>query len=215
MSTSRFTIGQVIGAGWATFKEHAGFLIGALIVGGLLYGIPSLIASLTMEDYPAVGFLFNIISIVISWLVTLGWIRIALNALDKKPLQLSLLWNSTNVFFRYVGANILVTLLTAVGFILLIIPGIIVALRYSLISYYIVDKNQGVTEAMRSSWEATRDSTWNLFLLYLVFGVIGIVACIPLFLGLLIALPVIFIAQAYVYRQLSSHAAPAPTPATV
>ncbi len=211
MDTPKFRIGQALSVGWETFKGHAGYFVGVFILGSIAYMIPSFISSATAEDYPTLSFLFNLIGIIVSYVVSAGWIFISLSALDKKPLTVDMLWSKWQYVAKFVGAGILSTLAIMIGLVLLIIPGIIVACRLALVGFYLIDKNQGIIEAMKSSWEATRGSAWNLFLYFVVLGLIGIAATIPLGLGWLIAAPFMAISVAYVYRQVAGihHAAPA------
>jgi uncharacterized membrane protein len=42
------------------------------------------------------------------------------------------------------------------GFILLIIPGIILSIRLGFFDYLIVDKNSRIVESLKKSWEITK-----------------------------------------------------------
>lgn len=67
---------------------------------------------------------------------------------------------------------LLLSLMTAiaiiVGLILLVIPGIIVAIKLWLAPYYLIDKGLSPTEAMKASWAATKGNTGK------VWGIIGV-----------------------------------------
>jgi hypothetical protein len=84
--------------------------------------------------------------------------------------------------WRYLGYNILFSLLLIGGFILFIVPGLIVLRRYLLAGYYLVDKDLGIREAMDKSAAESKPfsgAIWGLigviFLINLlsVFGVFG------------------------------------------
>lgn len=81
-------------------------------------------------------------------------------------------------FWRFLGLSVLLTLMTLVGLVLLIVPGIIVLRRYFLAPYYLYDREVGIFEAMRlSAAESTK-----------VGGVLGIVGVFVL-IGVLNLVP--------------------------
>jgi uncharacterized membrane protein len=85
----------------------------------------------------------------------------------------------------------------------LIIPGIILSIRLSFFDYLIVDKNSRIVESLKRSWEITKGSTLNLFLLYLLLGLINLLGVFALIVGLFWSIPTTMIAEAFVYRKLS------------
>lgn len=212
MTTAKFAIAQALSVGWETFKEHAEFFVGAFILGNIISAVPSALAEFTAQEQPAVSMLFQIVSLIVGCIISLGWIRITLQALDKKPLAIGMLWGSTAAVGRYLAAGFLSTLAIVLGLVLLVVPGVIISIRLSLAGFYVLEKNEGAVQAMKSSWEATAGNAWNLFLFYVALVGLTIIACIPFFLGLLIALPVFGLAHAYVYRQLAHKSAPTTAP---
>jgi uncharacterized membrane protein len=142
--------------------------------------------------------IFTIIGIFVS----IGIVKIILNLVDKKPLAYDELWKNSRYFWRYLGASILYGLIVAVGFILLIIPGVYLAIRYQFVTYLIIDKNMGIKEAFTKSSEMTKGIKWNLFVFdVLLLGII-ILGAIALFVGLFAAIPVTWIAMVLMYRSL-------------
>lgn len=63
----------------------------------------------------------------------------------------------------YIGLAILSGIGTIVGFILLIVPGIIVMIRWSAANGYLLGSGKQVMEALSASWEATRGHSWAIF----------------------------------------------------
>ena len=84
--------------------------------------------------------------------------------------------DSGNRFWPYVGMAILSAIGIVLGMILLIVPGIILLVRWSAASGYLIGEGQGVTESLSSSWSATKGHSWPIFFAGLV-----------LFLGVAIA----------------------------
>ena len=107
----------------------------------------------------------------------------------------------------------LVSIGISVGFALMLIPGIIISLAWSLSTLLVLDKKQKFFDALKNSYNITNGNKWTMFLVPFVFIIIVyilmfIFMLIP-FIGivLMIALLLIFMAisvgiQASFYRQL-------------
>jgi zinc-ribbon domain len=83
-------------------------------------------------------------------------------------------------FWSLLGAGILVVLIVAVGFIALIIPGILFVTWYAYTTPAIMLENKGALAGMSASKAFGRDKKWStitllvvFFLVYLVVGIIG------------------------------------------
>lgn len=80
-------------------------------------------------------------------------------------------------FFKLLSLSILVLLGMIAGLIFLIIPGVIFTLASLFSIYILIDKNNGIMEALRASWALTKGIRMKLFgflmLLGLVVGISG------------------------------------------
>ena len=72
-------------------------------------------------------------------------------------------------FFPFFGTFILGTLVSALGYLLLILPGIYITARLALFPFYIMLENQKVSQSISSSWENTDEYGSKLFMFTLVF----------------------------------------------
>ena len=90
-------------------------------------------------------------------------------------------------YWNAVLANILVGIIVGIGFLMLIVPGIIFACRLAFVPYLIIDRNMEVTEALNKSWEMTKGYGWNIFFMgFLSFWII-IAGFLALFFGVIIS----------------------------
>lgn len=89
---------------------------------------------------------------------------------------------------------------------LLAIPAIIVSLKLQFASYFVVDKNYNPIDAIKASWKITKGYPLQLFLFGLLLGLVVLAGLLAFVVGLLITIPTALIAQAYVYRKLTSQA---------
>lgn len=111
---------------------------------------------------------------------------------------------------RLIGASILVALATLVGLIALIIPGIYIAVRLSMVQYLIVE-GYGVMDAIKTSRAMTKGNVWKLIGAGFVFMGVIILWVLALVVWLLWAIPTVNIAQTYIYLQLKKNIPVLPT----
>lgn len=72
------------------------------------------------------------------------------------------------VVLNSIVAGVVVGLLTTLGFVLLVIPGLFVMVSLLFTYVYIADRDENAISAMRSSWGLASGNRWRLFGLYLV-----------------------------------------------
>lgn len=211
-----FSKKEAIKFGWGVMKSHSWFFVAILLISGFIPMLPNLANTLAGEEKPLVLslvlFVLSIAGFIMKLILDLGFIQIALNLHDHKPVVITDLFRSYPALLRYFLASILYFLIIIGGFILLIIPGIILSIRFQYYSYLIVDKDLGPIEALRQSWRMTKGHAWNLFLLGVLLGLINLGGALLLMIGLLATIPTTMMAQAFVFRKLQ--AAFASTPAT-
>jgi len=59
---------------------------------------------------------------------------------------------------------------TDIGFLALVIPGILLAIRFSVVAQAAAVERRGVRAALRRSWQLTRNNGWHVLSLYLIIG---------------------------------------------
>jgi len=206
MNERKFSKEQAIKFGWQRMKDNLGFFIVYLIILFAIEGFFSFFASAFSESLPSLSILFNLGSWVVSVVSSIFVIKIGLKLYENEKIgAYDFLSFSSSLFFRFLLGYVLYTLLAVVGFLLLIVPGIYLAIKYQYVQYLIVDKNMDVIEAFKESGKMTKGHKWNLLLLLLLFLMITILGVMALGIGLLIAVPIVIVAQAYVYKKLSSN----------
>ncbi len=200
----KFSIEEAIRFGWNTMSGNLGFFIGLLITAGLIYIIPEILAdALERAGLEVLHLSVRLIDFVLATIVGLGlYYKIPLNFCDGIRGRIADLFLQYRFFFRYIFATILYGLMCAGGVILLVVPGIYLAIRFSFYGYFIVDKNSGITESLKGSWRITRGSAWKLFLYSLVIGGMNILGALVLMVGLFATIPTSLAAGAFIYRKL-------------
>jgi uncharacterized membrane protein len=204
METKHLSIGELIKFGYNAFEQHWKFLVGAFLLGFLTYFIPWILSGFLQDSHWMLSRLFQVIYFLLSSLVYIGYYQISLKLSNNETPTIMDLYSGGRCLISFIIANFLYGMLILAGLILLIFPACIWASTYGLFPYFIVDQNQGPLEAFRSSANATRGARWDYFGFLLVSNLLYLAGVICLFVGLLVAAPVLMTAGALAYRKLSS-----------
>lgn len=145
----------------------------------------------------------QIVGGIVGLFINLGAIRIFMNIAFGRETELMMLFSGGRHFLPALLASILIGLGTVLGFILLIIPGVIFALMMYFSLYLIVDRNLGPIEAMTESMALTDGNKITIFVVSLVIGLLVVgLSCVTLGLGALVLVPMVSLAQAVMYHSL-------------
>lgn len=212
-----FSRGEAIRFGWDAAVRHLKFFVVALILAGLAQAIPDRLQAWTSEWAPLVALQFGLASLVVGQIVAIGLTRISLRICDHQQPEYADLYSGLPLFFKYLLASVLYGLIVAAGLVLLIVPGIMWAVRFGFYGFLVVDQGAGPIEALQRSSALTRGVRWGLFVFGLLLLGIVVLGAMALVVGLFLAVPTALVAAAYVYRSLLAQAprepAPAPAPA--
>lgn len=191
-------IQQAFAFGWKSFVVNKTILITITVLFIGTQFIPDAIQLLT--DAWAIIILIYCVSFALSALLMLGIIRISLKLYHNETITFNDIWCSYKLLLPYMGANIVYQLRLGLGFLLFIIPGIIWMIRYFYFGYVMMHEHLGMMEALQRSAEITKGWMWQLFLFGLLQLLIVLVGLAALGVGLVVALPVIFLAEVYIYQ---------------
>lgn len=180
-------IGTCLSAGWELFKQRPWLLIGATLIAGLINGLAAKVPFATLLTYP----------------LLLAGLYLMIMRLDRgRPLALANLFDGLPRILPLVLASLLTSVLIALGLVLLVIPGLYLAVAYGFTTLNIIDRDMDFWPAMESSRKTITTVFWPYLGLILVLGLITIVAALPFGLGLPVAVPVCMAAQYRFYRSL-------------
>lgn len=209
MAKNGIPMGDVIGYGWNAFKQHAALLISVHVVALLVPGFIRWMGERVSRS-DGMSFLLHLVEFVVSCAIELGILKIALRIRDGKPVEFANLFDSFDLVGYYLAAAVLSMIATAIGLMLLIVPGIIIAVRLLFTGFWIVDERRGPLDAIQRSWDLSSGLTLDLFLFGILLIAINILGVLLLGVGVLVTLPVTTLAVADLYRRLRTEEAPAP-----
>jgi uncharacterized membrane protein len=210
----QFSKTEAVKFGWEAFKKFPWVLIGITLTVAVipqaiqyLFQIPfqGMAQGTNEESFTPVMFIGTLISVVVSLFLSVGLLKIYLKLADTKKIEYKELFTvNAEEVVRYFLGSLIYGLIVFAGFILLIIPGIYWGIKYQYYSYLIVEKKMGPLDAIKKSGQITQGNIGNLFLFNLLLIVVSLLGLLALVVGVLVASPVVGIAQAYVYRKLSA-----------
>ena len=134
--------------------------------------------------------------------LSIGATRIGLNLVSGKEVSVGMLFSGAEKMLPMIGGYIIFGAAVAVGLLLLIVPGIYIALRYGQFFYAIIDKDMGVIESLKYSSSITINNRMKLLVLILLYFVIALAGVLALCVGLFFAIPVIYMSGVVAYRWL-------------
>ncbi|TAK71295.1 MAG: hypothetical protein EPO13_00210 [Actinomycetota bacterium] len=147
-----------------------------------------------------VSIIVGLVFAIVVALVSIGVYRAALKATLGETPSFSH-FTSTEHLGAYIVVAIVYGLLSVLGLILLIIPGIIVIFLFQFSTFYALDKGYGVSAALSSSFNAVTKNFVPVLLAALINIVAGILGGVLFGLLTLVVLPFAALFTAHIYRQ--------------
>jgi len=223
-----FSIGDAFNYGWTKFRQNLGpILLAALvyiaviivveiIFFALFGGLASSSTQAQYEDGVLVGYetsgggffltlvlaaIFGVVFVVLGAIMQAGISRGVLAITYGRPLEVGTMFKFDNVV-TVILAGLLVGLAYGVGIVLCVIPGLIVLFFSQFYVWFIVDKQLGVVDSIKASFGLVNKNLGTMvgfFVVSLAAYVVGALLC---GIGLLVAVPVVYIATGYAYRRL-------------
>lgn len=99
-------------------------------------------------------------------------------------------------------AHILISLFSAIGIILCIIPGLVIAAMYMFTFLFIVDKRMEFWPAMQASADIVKKDYVGFTLFFLACGLLQVLGALACIVGLFVTIPIMYVAIVVAYRDL-------------
>lgn len=205
-----FSLSNVFRTGWEGTKQNFWFFAIALVISSAASYLPTL----ATKEAAGVLISLSLLALVIRFFVNLGMMSAALKITSHQKPSLADLYNTYPYAINILVSGIIVGVLTAVGFLLFIIPGVILVLRLWPTPFLILDRNLGPFDAVSQSWNLTKGSSWRILGFFIIAALLNAAGALAFVVGLFVTIPVTAIATASVYRHLTIRPV-TPTPPTV
>lgn len=220
-----YRVGDAFGFGWNKFKANVGpILVVALVLFAVLAVIQILQFVVTggsdtsFEIDPTTGQLessdsgllggsilaslfFGGLSFLVQMVIQSGIVKGALDLTRGKPIALGSMFSGIN-WVQVIIASLILAVATMIGFVLCILPGFAVMFFTAFTLYFIIDKGMPAIDAIKASISFTLANAGTLIVFFLACIAAYVVGTLLCFVGLLVAIPVVVLAQAYTFRTL-------------
>jgi len=172
------------------------YVIIALIVGAVLEVI------FPQDASPVNSYISSILSAPVTVPIMVGITLLGIKQARDEELNIPSIFNYFNMVIPITLAYIAMLILLTIGFMLLIIPGLYLAVSYSFAYPLIVDKKLGIWEAMELSRKTITKQWFKFFGLGLVSTIALLISAIPLGVGLIWTIPMVYISYGLLYHHL-------------
>jgi len=185
-----FKMGTYIERGWEIVKKNLGLMIGFTI----LYLIITSISSLSGNSGSALSVVVSLGVYFITPALTAGfYIFIQRTEKNEHP-TFGLFFKGFDFFLPLFLVSFIGGILTVIGLILLVIPGIYLAVAFSMGSLFVVFYKLDFWQSLESSRKIVSKRWWSFLLFFIVLFAINVAGLLALGVGILITIPLTFAA---------------------
>ena len=182
----QFAMFFVAFAGAAASKAHEMLGMAVMIGAGVLIFAVVFVLMMAMQA-------------LVQGALNIAWLRLA----RGQSLKLEHLFEVKRFAKPRIVGSILLPLGVTLGYIFLIIPGIIFMLGCFLYSFVVVDKNLSGVESLKAAWALTDGHKLDLFLLMLLMSLVNMLGMMACGVGMIVTIPMTFGAIAYFYDSIA------------
>ena len=191
--------------GWRQLKRF----FWPLFVAGLVYvlvQVPLSLVDLALEEQVALRVIVQLVTgLFVSTPLGLGLAYAFLRAArGETPEVGDLFVPYRRAFWPSIASSVLYGLCVLVGVVLLIVPGIIIAIRLGFYTFLVVDEGYGPSAALQESWERTRGYGWTVLGVSLLAIPIVILGLVALIVGVIPAVMLVQLAEASLFVAISA-----------
>jgi uncharacterized membrane protein len=176
-SVVRVTAGRWLGEGWDIVKADLGTYVLITLIFFLLSSVPFIQGALIA-----------------------GFHIYTMKKLMRRNAEFADMFKGFNFFVPTLVASILIGIFVFVGFLFLIIPGLVIAAMYKFTYLFIVDKRMDFWPAMKASHDVVRKDYFGFTMFMILAFLVNVLGFLCLFVGLLVTVPLTFAAITVAYR---------------
>lgn len=181
-------ISRAISRGWALVRDNLLELVGATLLGWLI--------TIGLAAVPVLGW-------IIGFVLLGGLDYMFLRRIRGEDVQIGDVFAGFNrAFLDLTMAGLVKWMLTTLGLLLCIVPGIYLAVGYVFALPLVIDKKMDFWTAMEVSRRVVHEHWWSMFALVIVLCLVALAGFLLCVIGALISVPVASAALMYVYEDL-------------
>jgi len=190
---TRIELDDIFSTTWALLKTQIFLAIAVVFCGFIINVVVSTVSQVIIaaagEDGVWVMIPLQLGANIISLFIGIGQMLIFLDIARGEPASFNKLLSGGPYMVKVFLTMLVVVLIVSVGFILLIVPGIILSLMFSQCYLLCIDRKMGVGESLTTTQQITAGNKWTLFLIWILSIGLLLLSLLPCFLGLIIFAP--------------------------
>lgn len=205
---SGWDLGTAFSFGWNGFTKNAGTVIGAMVLGfiltavlgGIGFGLSRAFSGSLVGSLLGNGLQFGLSSVATA---ILGgqFARAALPVADGQKFEFSRFTDFSGIG-NIAVVGLLVGLITAVGTVLCILPGIAAGFLLSYAVYFVVDQNMAPVDALKASFEFCRANLGSTLVWWILSSIVAFLGLCLCGVGYLVTAPIALFGTVYTFRVL-------------
>ena len=181
-------ISNALSRGWALVRDHMAVLVGATVLGWLI--------TVGLAAVPILGW-------IVGFVLVAGLDLMFLRRIRGEDVQIGDVFAGFNLaFLDLTMAGLVKWLLTTIGLVLCILPGIYLAVGYVFALPLVIDKKMDFWTAMEVSRRVVHEQWWSTFALVIVLGLVALSGFLLCGIGAALTIPIASAALMYVYEDL-------------
>jgi uncharacterized membrane protein len=188
-------IGDYIGTGWETFKKNPGGFVGFTLV---VFLINVAVAKINQSASP-VG---TLISLLVSGPLNAGFLIVAFKLLKNRATTFGDFFRGFNNFLPLFLVSLVSSVMIGIGFVLLLLPGIYLAVAYTFALPLVLEKKMNFWDAMEFSRKLISKNWFSFFGFAFVLVLVNLAGGLLLGVGLLVTIPLTICAIAAAYADI-------------
>ena len=188
-------IGDYIGTGWETFKKNPGGFVGFTLV---VFLINVAVAKINQSASP-VG---TLISLLVSGPLNAGFLIVAFKLLKNRATTFGDFFRGFNNFLPLFLVSLVSSVMIGIGFVLLLLPGIYLAVAYTFALPLVLEKKMNFWDAMEFSRKLISKNWFSFFGFAFVLVLVNLAGGLLLGFGLLVTIPLTICAIAAAYADI-------------
>ena len=202
----QFEIKEVLSEAWSkTNGSKLTFLVAYVIYVAIL-AVVGFVVGLVTVSFDKVGFDFfdflrNLIPVIVGMPMAAGLVMLGLRRSAGVQTSPMIVLSYYHLWIPIFILTLFLDILVVVGLALLVIPGIYLAVAYTMATPLLVEKGLAPWEAMETSRKALTHQWFKVFGLMLILGLLNLATILTLGIGLFWTVPLTFISIGLLYQK--------------
>ncbi len=190
-ATPTLLLGEYLKTGWELFKRYPGWFAGFFLIYAVIHAV--------LHFLPLIG---TIASFAVGPALLMGNFIVCAKLLQGHTPKFSDFFLGFRFFIPLLLTALVGGVLTGIGLVLLVIPGVYLLVGYLFASALVVDRRLDFWEALETSRRTVNPIWFSMFAFVLLLTIINVAGILLLGVGLLVSVPVSIGAMAAAYHGL-------------